>query len=167
MLRVPTCLTCLCILFACVRSCICHLRAFPLLACLTCLQFLRALRAFIFLRALDAIIFLVPSFFYVPLLFTSLTCLHYSKCFRFLMYPVCLHPFYRMWKNLELTAGISKKEDFVFQNLDIFNSKLVSRKQPLWRVLKIVFRIPWFKFLKNTFEWIMCLEPEALLFQRF
>ena len=64
-LRVPTCLTCLSTFCACVRSCLCHLRAFLFLACLKCLHFLLALRAFILLRALRAFILYVS---YVSLL---------------------------------------------------------------------------------------------------
>ena len=65
-LRVPTCLTCLCILFACV-----------------------------------------------PLFFTCLTCLYFSKCFQFLMYLACLHPFYTMWNNPEPTATSKNKQERV------------------------------------------------------
>ena len=77
--------------------------------------------------------------------------------------------FYKTWNNPEQTATSrnNKNEQFEFQNLDIFNFKLVLRKQSPCGILKIVFRIPWAKYLKNTFEFIIWQELETSFFQKF
>ena len=98
---------------------------FYVLNCLTCLYFLRAFRVCTFLS--------VSNFWRALSAFT-----HFMTC--------------GTTQNQLQKVEISKSEYFVFQNLEIFDFELVLQKQPLWSFLKILIRIPWFKFSRNTFE---------------
>ena len=117
----------------------------PVSSCPTCLTCLLA--------------FVTLSLICLPY-FTCLTYAHLITCLRCLPFLSALRTFTFFYikggttKNQLQKTGISKNECFVFENFDISDFELVFQKQLLWGVLKILNRIPWSKFLKNTFEWI-------------
>ena len=125
--RVPFCYTCL----TCLR--VSHAYVLYVVACLTCLPLFMCLTCLSFLRALSV--------------FIVLHALQLITWFQFLTWYGAF---------MVQQGRISKNEYFVFQNFGIFNIKLVLQKQPLWSLLKVVFRIPWFKSLKNISKYIMC-----------
>lgn len=131
--------------------------------CFRCLHFFSALRVFFFTYLRDFMSF--TFFHFLKCLtciysFTCLKCIYFLRAFIFL--PYVAMKFGTTQDQLQ-QAEICKSKYFVSQNLDIFNFKLLLRKQPLWG---IVFRILWSKSLKNILEFIMCSETKTLRFFR-
>ena len=128
-------------------------------SCPTHLTCLRAYLLYVFM-------FLAYLRVFLPLFLTCLAWVDYFTCLTFFYFlsasyfwcTLCVFTiFYKTWNSPEQTATSrnNKNKQFVFQSLHIFNFKLVLRKQSPCDILKIVFRIPWARCLKNTFEFII------------